>query len=663
MGSTLLGLMRSGLFNGLDDAFLLGLEPRVERVVVGPGEFVVREGDAADSFYVVLAGEVGVQATADNGDVVPLGEFGPGGTFGEQALLGGRGGRRSADVLGRAERSELARLGADLLADMMAGDPTLGERLRAMGRRYEDNQLARRSDLVRGLLAAPGVEPRTLELAGGEPLFRQGDAAEGFFVVLVGHVELLREDEGLPVRLARLGPGLCVGERDGDRRAVTARADGATRLLAFGPEALEGVRASSPELEAHLRTLEQAWELPQHGFVTQHLGTEQGRPCLTQIYSLRAGRTLVATHEIGGETVRLNVPDAQPVRRVESGESDLVVHVDAAGGLCSVVSRRRGPELEWLFGRAIEGLPLRSDEERAFRDTGRFEVVEDDYLCTCLRVRRSTVRAAVQEGVKDLATLQQRSGAGLSCGSCLPNLREALGERAWRSVVVSAITSPTARTRRITLEAADGSALPDPLPGQHVVLRVQDQGQALQRPYTLSGAAGGAWQTTVQREPEGRFGRWLFEDAAVGAALEASDPAGDFVWRGGPAPVLFFAAGIGITPALCFARTLAQRGWPHALVIRWSVRDPGDAVLWADLSALTLPNLDLGLRVTPREGRLQPAEVAALVRRFPSAECFVCGPTPFQDAVAGWLRDAGVPSDRLHTEDFDPEGMPGSQAP
>jgi ferredoxin-NADP reductase/CRP-like cAMP-binding protein/bacterioferritin-associated ferredoxin len=652
MASMLLGLMRSGLFNGLDDSFLTELESRVESVVVGPGETVVREGDLADAFFVVLSGDLEVTTTADNGEVIRLGSFESGGCFGEQALLPTSSGRRSANVLGAAPRSELARLSSDLLAEMMEGDPGLTAHFAALGQEYEDNQLARRSALVRGLLGSDGIEPRELTLENGTPLYRQGDSTDGFFVILGGRVELLQEGEGLPIRLAKLGPGLCVGERDDDVRGTTALADGTTRLLAFPTAALDGVL--SPELDAHLTTLQQSWELPQHGFVTQHLGTDDGKPCLTQIYSLRGGRTLVATHLIGGETVRLTVPGSVPVRRLETEASDLVAQVDADGRLSSITARARGPVLEWLFGRAIEDLPLKPTEEQSFLDTGSFRPVDDGFLCTCLRVRRSAVRRAVDEGVTELSVLQQRTGAGLSCGSCVPTLLEALGSGGFEATNIVSIEAPTDRTRRVTLDCDA-----DALPGQHVVLRVTHEGKSIDRPYTLSGAAGGPLEVTVQREPGGAFGDWLFEQATPGTSLEASRPQGSFVWKPGPAPVLFFAAGIGLTPALSFARTLVDRGWPHWLIVDWSTPRPEDVALLGELRQIAMPNLDLRVRCTANAGRLTPADVQALVDRFPDAETFVCGPRPFQDDVKTWILAAGVPSVRVHSEDFDPGSSAG----
>lgn len=46
----------------------------------------------------------------------------------------------------------------------------------------------------------------------GEVVFREGDAADCFYIILTGQVEILRETDGKPVRLAQFGPNDVFGE-------------------------------------------------------------------------------------------------------------------------------------------------------------------------------------------------------------------------------------------------------------------------------------------------------------------------------------------------------------------------------------------------------------------------------------------------------------------
>jgi CRP-like cAMP-binding protein len=61
---------------------------RLEPVRVMTGQTIVREGEAADSFFIVVRGRVGVYHS-DDGEEKQLNSLGPGEFFGEIGLLGG----------------------------------------------------------------------------------------------------------------------------------------------------------------------------------------------------------------------------------------------------------------------------------------------------------------------------------------------------------------------------------------------------------------------------------------------------------------------------------------------------------------------------------------------------------------------------------------------
>lgn len=654
MNAKLLGMMRSGLFNGLDDDYISELFEQVEELEVSEGEWVLREGELADSFYIVLSGSLEAITHRDDGQDIHLDLLKPGDYFGEQALLPGSSGVRMASVCGVSPSSKLLRLSAKHLEEMLKLDPTLEARFHHVGQHYRERKMTLRTRLVQELLADVEGEPEKLHLNNGDTLYRQGDVNRGFFVILRGSVELLQEGKGLPIRLARMGPGLCLGVQDGETYQSTAIAYEETSLLLFPHETLSEVSARSPEVREYLAVFQKVWDLPQQGFVTQFLDKVEEKPCLTQRYFLPNERSLVAHHYIGEDSVSLSQPSCQGLRSLEAPDGTLSVSLDDSGQLCSLYSQHRSETLGVLFGRAIEGKPITLEEEQALQQTGCLENNDRSVLCTCLQVRRSTVLAALQQGASDLSALQRQTGAGLSCGSCIPHLKELLGEESFQPVVIHRMESPTDHVRRVFLQADGEGSLPPVEPGQHVILRTTISGDVVARPYTLSGAAKGPWEITVKREEHGVFSNWLFQEAKPGVLLEASRPQGDFVWDGGPSPVVCFVAGIGVTPALAMARTLLSEGWPHWLVIDWSTRSPKDVTIVSDLQQAVASNLVLHTRYTSREPRLTEKTAQSWHQRFPSAVYFLCGSQSFMDDVMGWLKAAGVPSERIRTENFTP---------
>src|SRR5262249_25145432 len=124
------------------------------------------------------------------------------------------------------------------------------------------------------------------------------------------------------------------------------------------------------------------------------------------------------------------------------------------------------------------------------------------------------------------------------------------------------------------------------LPGQHVILAARINGQWVCRPYTLTSPAGETAyrEVTVKREPHGHFSSWLFDRAGVGAELRLSHPQGDF-WADlkQPEPLICLVAGIGMTPALAIARSLADAAAGTPLHIDYSARFERDFVYRKEL--------------------------------------------------------------------------------
>jgi CRP/FNR family cyclic AMP-dependent transcriptional regulator len=79
-------LSNTGLFEGLPADDLRALGERAAVRDFGRDELVIREGDAPDSFYVVLSGKVKVFTRDDEGAELVLDSKGPGQYFGEMML-------------------------------------------------------------------------------------------------------------------------------------------------------------------------------------------------------------------------------------------------------------------------------------------------------------------------------------------------------------------------------------------------------------------------------------------------------------------------------------------------------------------------------------------------------------------------------------------------
>ena len=171
-------------------------------------------------------------------------------------------------------------LGATAILVVAAG--LLGTALvGSSGDEVSDPELAAAARRVAGLPLFAGIPAfrvastlargSTIQVAAGEPIIRQGEPADRFYVILDGSVEVTRAEQpgAAPVALRRLGPDDAFGELGlltGALRSATVTAETPVRLLALdGPVFLDLVTAG-PELAPRLLALH------------RHVATSQAGP-------------------------------------------------------------------------------------------------------------------------------------------------------------------------------------------------------------------------------------------------------------------------------------------------------------------------------------------------------------------------------------------------
>lgn len=116
-------LAEQPLLGGLGAAEIADLEAATATLLLGPGDVLCREGEAAADIYFVCSGALRAEvASGDGGAPRPLLTMGPGTALGEIALLDGE--PRSATVVA-TEPSEVRGLSFTALAQVGAAHPDL----------------------------------------------------------------------------------------------------------------------------------------------------------------------------------------------------------------------------------------------------------------------------------------------------------------------------------------------------------------------------------------------------------------------------------------------------------------------------------------------------------------------------------------------------------
>jgi ferredoxin-NADP reductase len=243
-----------------------------------------------------------------------------------------------------------------------------------------------------------------------------------------------------------------------------------------------------------------------------------------------------------------------------------------------------------------------------------------------------------------------------------------LGRLNWQVGTVRAVREETSTARTIGLTLPDW---PGHLAGQHVDVRLTaDDGYSAQRSYSIASAPdNGRLELTVQRLPDGEVSSYLDDVLEVGYPLELRGPIGGwFVWDpASTAPVLLVAGGSGVVPLMAMVRTREAAGSKTPFRLVYSVRSP-DTVLYTEELAERQrrgDGLDVSFvytRTTPPGWPVPPGRINAGVLasagwppdRRPAV--FVCGPTPFVEAVANLLVNVGHDPRNIKTERFGPTG-------
>lgn len=241
-----------------------------------------------------------------------------------------------------------------------------------------------------------------------------------------------------------------------------------------------------------------------------------------------------------------------------------------------------------------------------------------------------------------------------------------LGRLTWLVATVAGVTAETPRTTTI---AFDVPGWPGHQAGQHVDVRLTAaDGYQAERSYSIASAPDGTRiELTVVRIGDGEVSPYLTGELRPGDQIELRGPVGGyFVW--GPedgGPLLLVAGGSGVVPLMAMIRLRAAAGSTVDTRLLMSSRSWEDIIYRAELERLAGGGLTVVHTLTASQppgwagyARRVDAEMLAQVGPGPAARprAYVCGPTPFVEAVAEALVGLGHQPPAIKTERFGPTG-------
>lgn len=240
------------------------LERSFNKVKFVKNKVVIKQGEHGNALYLVATGSFSVYATND-GKKQKLGEVKPGSCFGEGALVTDE--PRNATVVCdqsgivyRIDRNEFNKAFKDRSEELKAFVRLISRRSRALHRSVFRPEPRRIKELISSVPMFQGVGAKLISelehqmewifLPGGETLMRQGDKADGMYVVVNGSLMYeVRNDQGLVVSTGTFSKGDIIGEMallTGEPRTATVVATLSCEIVKISTVAFETVFSKHP---------------------------------------------------------------------------------------------------------------------------------------------------------------------------------------------------------------------------------------------------------------------------------------------------------------------------------------------------------------------------------------------------------------------------------
>ncbi len=202
--------------------------------------------------------------------------------------------------------------------------------------------------------------------------------------------------------------------------------------------------------------------------------------------------------------------------------------------------------------------------------------------------------------------------------------------------------------------------------GQHVDVRLTaDDGYSAERSYSIASPPGAdGVELSIVRLDDGEVSPYL-TGLTTGDQFELRGPIGGyFVWeKTEMRPVLLLGGGSGVVPLMSMLRYHAELRPSSPMRLVYSARTEADILYRDELSKLSgdAGNVIITLSREPssswsgRRGRIDHDLLSQLTNPLSDdLLCFVCGPTPFVEAMADALVALGLKPDNVKTERFGP---------
>lgn len=232
----------------------------------------------------------------------------------------------------------------------------------------------------------------------------------------------------------------------------------------------------------------------------------------------------------------------------------------------------------------------------------------------------------------------------------------------WFAATTKAIRVETHNVKTFTFEAPHEI---EHRAGQHYEIRLTaPNGYQAARLYSAASRANGSrnLELTIALQPSGEVTPYLCNQLQVGEQVELRGPLGkSFIWDATmPEPILLIAGGSGVVPMRCIIQSHVASGSTTPVYLLYGARSEHDIIYKTELQT-NQPHITTVITLSESwpvdwqgsTGFITPQLLQQALQRLPGQpRCFICGVTPFVEAMANSLVMLGVATNRIRAERF-----------
>ena len=319
------------------------------------------------------------------------------------------------------------------------------------------------------------------------------------------------------------------------------------------------------------------------------------------------------------------------------------------------------PELPSAMEKILFQTPLKPWQQSILKEMGSFTLEDpatnapERVVCNCMSLCQKDFHPYIKAGIKELVTLIEKTNATTVCGGCEPLVEALCGISSMSMAVLDQkIETENKDIKILVLKPVEDQVKPFK-PGQHIVVQAYFQSQWVTRAYSLisSGNTSKHYEIAVKREELGTLSRWLNDHADSSSIIRVSEPKGDYHLEDQQKEIIFFAAGIGITPALSMLRTLSSNDDSRPLSLDWSAPYEKNFILKKEFEGYAQnQQFQITYRATKKEGRITKNLLEKNYPYTPGKVAFLCGPEAFMESIQMLLKQTNWPDKAIKIEHF-----------